>query len=120
MIITILAVIGGLFVAFWVLSAVIGIFGNKVSIGVKNIRYMLKKQGIDPDTLTPEQTRAIARNAYHGALVMKNGRQRYDATTFQKQLAFRVGVVARHLKGEAQHPEFEEFAQILLGEKEDG
>ena len=117
--IIVLAVIGGLFCAFWILSLLIGVFGNKVAIGVKNIRFMLKQRGVDTNSLTSKQIKDIASNAYWGAHVMKNGRMKYDATEFQKQLTFRAEIVSRYLKEEPLNEDFVGLAQTLLGEKTD-
>ncbi len=117
MVIIILAVIGGLFVAWWVLSFLVGNLADKTLLAIKNIRFQLKKSGIDPDSLRPEQIRSIAVSAVHGGQVIRNGRTKFDHYEFQKGLAYRVRVVSSYLKREPQDRQFVEFAQLLLGEK---
>lgn len=115
----ILAIIGGLFCAWWMLSFLIGTLGNKTSIGIKNVRYRLKKSGIDPDSLTSKQVESIAAVAAAGGWHIKNGRHRFDSVEFQRQLDFLTAVVSRHLKGEHQDTDFTELARRLLGENTD-
>ena len=117
MVITILAVIGGLFVAWWVLALLVGTLGDKSSIAIKNVRYQLTKNGVNPDSLRPEQIQSIAVSAVHGGQVIQNGRTKFDSYEFQKGLVYRVRVVSSYLKREPQDESFTEFAQILLGEK---
>jgi len=117
MLVTILAVIGGLFVAWWVLSLLVGTLGDKTSIAVKNVRYQLTKHGVNPDSLRPEQIRSIAVSAVQGGQVIRNGRTKFDSYEFQKGLAYRVRVASSYLKREPQDKQFVEFAQLLLGEK---
>ncbi|RUU57580.1 hypothetical protein [Mesorhizobium sp. M2C.T.Ca.TU.002.02.1.1] len=119
MLITILAVIGGLFVAWWILAFIIGNLANKTSIGIKNVRYLLKKNGIDPDSLTPRQVESIANNAILGAQIAKSGRFKFDSNEFQRQLAFLTLLVSRRLKGQPQDPNATDLAKMLLGEKTD-
>lgn len=117
MVITVLAVIGGLFVAWWVLALLVGSLGDKTSIAIKNVRYQLTKNRVNPDSLRPEQIRSIAVSAVLGGQVVRNGRTKFDNYEFQRGLAYRVRVVSSYLKREPQDESFIEFAQLLLGEK---
>ncbi|WP_155256450.1 hypothetical protein [Mesorhizobium loti] len=48
---------------------------------------------------------------------MKRGKMKYDAVDFQKQLVFRQEVVSRYLEEEPLNDDFDELAQMLLGER---
>ncbi len=74
---------------------------------------MPRQCGVDPDSPTPKDRL----QRLPGGACMKRGKMKYDAVDFQKQLVFRQEVVSRYLEEEPLNDDFDELAQMLLGER---
>lgn len=86
-------------------------------IAIKNVRNQLTKNGIDPDTLIPEQVWPIAVSSVHAGQVIRSGRTKFDSYEFPEGFVYRVRVVSGYLRKEPLDQTYVEFAHLLLGEK---
>lgn len=95
----ILAIVGALVVGYWLVSLILGLTLDRITLGVAQLSKNLKAAGIDPTGIGEPILRKIAKSAELHAIASGPDHGRFKASEFKKDLDMKSLILVRHALG---------------------